>query len=219
VHDFGYYPLRPSEGFRQTGRLAHSRSFPSPGVSAANPAAGAVQLADPQQVFQGNAPGRALVMILPPRISPGPRNQDEYDMCCGKGETHQDAPNASFTCSTWGTARQKPGRVVLRHFCDWLLCCNEGRPCPRRLSLRSALQCEAVMVRRRGRLREGLDAVELVTQSMRGGHVRGSASQLLSSIEAGGGDDRGFWLKLPRTSLARSSYLRRGRSGEPGGKG
>jgi hypothetical protein len=33
--------------------------------------------------------------------------------------------------------------------------------------------------------------------------MRGSASQLLSSIEAGGGD-RGFWLKLPRTSLARS---------------
>jgi hypothetical protein len=31
--------------------------------------------------------------------------------------------------------------------------------------------------------------------------------------------DRGFWLKLPRTSLARSSQLRRGRSGEPGGKG
>ena len=31
--------------------------------------------------------------------------------------------------------------------------------------------------------------------------------------------DRGFWLKLPRTSLARSSQLRRGRSGKPGGKG
>jgi hypothetical protein len=59
------------------------------------------------------------------------------------------------------------------------------------------------MVRRRGRLREGLEAVELVTRPMRGAHVRGSASQLLSSIEAGGGD-RGFWLKLPRTSLARS---------------
>jgi hypothetical protein len=74
------------------------------------------------------------------------------------------------------------------------------------------------MVRRRGRLREGLDAVELVTQSMRGGHVRGSTLQLLSSIGARGGD-RGFWLKLPRISLARSSQLRRGRSGEPGGKG
>jgi hypothetical protein len=32
-------------------------------------------------------------------------------------------------------------------------------------------------------------------------------------------NDRGFWLKLPRTSLARSSQLRRGRPGEPGGKG
>jgi hypothetical protein len=28
VHDFGYLPLRPSEGCRQTGRLAHS-----PGLS------------------------------------------------------------------------------------------------------------------------------------------------------------------------------------------
>jgi hypothetical protein len=105
LHDFGYCPLRPSEGFRQTGRLAHSRSFPSSGVSAANPVAGAVQLADPQQIFQGNAPGRALVMILPPRLSLGPRNQDEYDMCCGKGETRQEAPDASSTCGTWGTAR------------------------------------------------------------------------------------------------------------------
>jgi hypothetical protein len=71
---------------------------------------------------------------------------------------------------------------------------------------------------RRGRLREGLDAIELVTQLMRGGHARGSASQLLSNIEAGGGD-RGFWLKLSRTSLARSSQLRRDRSGESSEKG
>jgi hypothetical protein len=142
-------------------------------------------------------------MILPPRISPGPRNQDEYDMCCGNGESRQEAPNASSTCGTWGTARQKPGRVVVRHFCDWPLCYNEGRYCPRRLSLRGALQWEAVMVRLGGRLREGLDAVELVTRPMRGGHARGSASRLFSSIEARGGD-RGFWLKLPGTSLARS---------------
>ena len=38
-------------------------------------------------------------------------------------------------------------------------------------------------MRRRGRLREGLDATELVTQLMRGGPARGSVSQLLSSIE------------------------------------
>jgi hypothetical protein len=42
------------------------------------------------------------------------------------------------------------------------------------------------MVRRRGRLREGLDAVELVTRPMRGGPVRGSALQLLNSIKAVG---------------------------------
>lgn len=32
---------------KASGRLIHSRSFPSSGVSAANPVAGAVQLADP----------------------------------------------------------------------------------------------------------------------------------------------------------------------------
>ena len=76
----------------------------------------------------------------------------------------------------------------------------------------------AVMVRRRGRSWEGLDAAELVNRPMRGGVRGGSVSQLFSSIEAGGGDRR-FSLKPPRTSLARSSQLRRGRSGEPGGKG
>ena len=78
--------------------------------------------------------------IILSRISPGPRNQDEYDMYCGKGETHQEAPNASSACGTWGIARQRPGRVVVRHFCDWLLCCNEGRPYLRHLYFRSALQ-------------------------------------------------------------------------------
>ena len=56
------------------------------------------------------------------------------------------------------------------------------------------------MVRRRGRLREGLDAIKLITQLMRGGYIRGSVLQLLSSIKAGRGGC-GFWLKLPCTSL------------------
>ena len=29
---------------------------------------------------------------------------------------------------------RKPGRVVVKHFCDWPSCCNEGRPCPQLLS-------------------------------------------------------------------------------------
>jgi hypothetical protein len=103
-------------------RLAHSRSFPSSGVSAANPVAGVAQLANPQQIPQVNAPGRALVMILPLRFSAGPCNQDGYDMCCGNGKTHQEAPNASSTCGTQGAVRKKPGCVVVGHFCDWLLC-------------------------------------------------------------------------------------------------
>jgi hypothetical protein len=43
-----------------------------------------------------------LRITLPPRISPGPRNQDEDEMCRGKGETHQEAADASSTCGTWG---------------------------------------------------------------------------------------------------------------------
>jgi hypothetical protein len=74
------------------------------------------------------------------------------------------------------------------------------------------------MVQQRGRLQEDLDTTKLVTQPMRGRLVRRSVSQLLSSIENVGGN-RGFWLKLPRTSLVWPSQLRRGRSGEPGRKG
>jgi hypothetical protein len=103
--------------------MAHSRFSPSSGASAANPAAGEAQLADPPRSLAKHR------MILLPRISPGPRNQEGYDMCCGKGGTHQEAPNESFTC-TWGTPRQKSDHVILRHFCDWLLC-SEGRLCPR----------------------------------------------------------------------------------------
>jgi hypothetical protein len=137
LHDLGYCPARLSEGFRQTGtfevfpvvrRLScKSCSWRGPiSRSSADPPSTAMLLAEPRT-------------IMLPRISPGPRNQDEYDMGCGKGETHQEAPNASPTCGTRGTARQKPGRVVVRHFCDWPLCCNEGRPCPRPLCLRSTL--------------------------------------------------------------------------------
>lgn len=60
-----------------------------------------LQLADPQQILQ-------VMLLAKPRM------------------IMQEAPNALSTYGTWGTARQKPGRVVLRHFCNWLLCCNEG---------------------------------------------------------------------------------------------
>jgi len=60
-------PSPPVRSFRQTGRLAHSRSFPSSGVSAANTTAGAVQLADPPRneslvwsCCLGSAQGRAI---------------------------------------------------------------------------------------------------------------------------------------------------------------
>ena len=42
-----------------------------------------------------------LRLILPSRISPGPRNQEEYEMCCGKGKSHQEAIDASSTRGTY----------------------------------------------------------------------------------------------------------------------
>ena len=168
----------PSEGFRQTGRLAHSRFSPSSvRVSC--------QSCSWRSLIGG---GKCLAkhrMILLPRNQPRATQSSRIRHVLRQGATHQEAPNESFTC-TWGTARQKSDHVILRHFCDWLLC-SEGRLCPR-----PSLLPEGAVVRggdgaTTSRLREGLDAVELVTQPMRGGHVRGSASQLLNSIEAGGG--------------------------------
>ena len=80
-----------SARLQASGRLAHPR--------ASRRLASQLQLADPQQIL----PVMLLAeprMIMLPRISPGPRNQDEYGLCCGKGETHQEAPNASSTCGT-----------------------------------------------------------------------------------------------------------------------
>ena len=86
---------------------------------------------------------RGSRIILPPRVSPGPRNQNEYEICCGRRETHQEAPDASSTSGTSCAARQKLGYVVVRHFRDWLLCCNASRheslaasPCPRDSGIR-----------------------------------------------------------------------------------
>ena len=42
VYNFGYYTLRPLEGFKQISRLAYSRFFLSSGVLATNSIAGAV---------------------------------------------------------------------------------------------------------------------------------------------------------------------------------
>jgi hypothetical protein len=133
-------------------------------------------------------------------------------MCCGNGETHQEAPDALSTRGTWGIARQKPGRVVVRHFCHWPLYCNKGRPGPRPLSHRSSGNGAITrqIARGSGRCRARNSANTRRTCE----GIRIVAAQQHRSCRG----DRGFWLELPGTSLARSSQLR-GRSGEPGGKG
>jgi hypothetical protein len=128
-----YCRICPSANFRQTCTF---QGFLSSGVSAFKRAASVAQSADAQQILQGMLLVE-LRMILPPRISPGPRNQNEYEICCGKRETDQEAPDTS---STSGAASQKPSRVVVRHFCDWLGAVTRASPkVPRHLSLRGFL--------------------------------------------------------------------------------
>lgn len=108
------------------GRLARSRFLPSSAV-----------LSCQSSIWRGIGGSSAVLLAeprtnLPPRISPGPGNQDQDKTCRGQGETHQEAADASFTCKTYGAARQEPGRVV-RHFCYWLLYCSKDRPGPRAL--------------------------------------------------------------------------------------
>ncbi len=80
-------------------------------------------------------------------------------------ETHYEAAAALSIC---GAARQKPGRVILRHFCDWLW--SPSVQCKPAASQSPEAQLRGmVMVRRRGRLREGVGAAELVLQLIRGG--------------------------------------------------
>jgi hypothetical protein len=196
-----------------SGRLAYSRSSCHPASQLSS-----VQLVRSNRQILNKSKSRlerSIVRSCCLGSAQGRAIKTNTSMCHGQRGAHQEAANASSTCGTWDIARQKPGRVVVRHFCDWLLCPNV-QTSPRHLSLQKALLWGTVMVRRRGKLQESLDAAKLVTRPMRV-NLRGSASQLLSSIEVVGGDRR-FWLKPARTLLAWSSQLLRGRSGEPGWK-
>jgi len=73
-----------------SGRLTYPRSPPSSGISAAKCAAGTIQSAVPQKIQAMLLAGARII---------------------------QEAPDAS---STYGAARQKLGRVAVRHFRDWL---------------------------------------------------------------------------------------------------
>ncbi|KAG9243305.1 hypothetical protein BJ878DRAFT_125458 [Calycina marina] len=101
--------ISPSPPVRRLQADWHIRVFSqSSGVSAANPAPapGPVPLADPP----GNAPARV-----------------SYDPAASNQPRATEAPNASCTCSTGGTTRQKPGCIIVRHFCDWLLTLQRGQ--------------------------------------------------------------------------------------------
>ena len=57
-----------------------------------------------------------LRRLLPPRIS-SRSTLAARDKCWPGGNLAENAANAS---SADGAARQKPGRITVRHFCDWL---------------------------------------------------------------------------------------------------
>ena len=77
------------------------------------------------------------------------------------------------------------------------------------------------MVRRRGRLREGLDATELVTRPMRGAPCEGIGVTAAWQYRSCRGRSRILVEAGPQLAGAVFLFpqLRRGRSGEPGGKG
>jgi hypothetical protein len=62
-----------------------------------------------------------------PAVSNQPRSRpiNAYDMRYGIRGAHQEAVDTSSAC---GAARQKPGCIIVRHFCDWIVCCNAYKP-------------------------------------------------------------------------------------------
>lgn len=104
----------PAARLQASGRLVYSKSFHGPASQLLS-----VQLSRSNRQIRFKARGEYRT-ILPPEISSYPRNQDEYEMRPGNREIHCEAAVASSNCSTWGTTRPRPGRVVVRHFCDWL---------------------------------------------------------------------------------------------------
>ncbi|KAF8847685.1 hypothetical protein BDZ45DRAFT_699003 [Acephala macrosclerotiorum] len=104
-YDLEHHRIRPSEGFRQT---CTSQSFPPSGVSAANPAAGVVRHPAASNLAQIRA-----IKTNTKRAAARKLTRKRLD-----------------ASSTSGAARQKPGRVAMRHFSDWLPYCNACRPSP-----------------------------------------------------------------------------------------
>jgi len=65
-----------------------------------------------------------LRMILLSQISPDQCPIDKYKMLTVRGELIRKLRTRH------GAARQKPDRVIERHFCDWAVCRNAYRPSP-----------------------------------------------------------------------------------------
>jgi hypothetical protein len=109
-------------GLQQFGTF---QLIPLSSVSASKRAAGAVQSAS-SSADPSNAPAPGGVSYNPAVSNlPGAAQSKRIRNRCGKGESHQEAADASLTS---GAARQKAGHVVVRHFRDWLLCYNAYKP-------------------------------------------------------------------------------------------
>jgi hypothetical protein len=130
--------IAASARLQASGRLAHPRYSRrwrlSSHVGSCRAAIGRSS-ADPPS----NAPGRAS---YDPAVSEQPRatqsRRIRHVLRQGAKRTRKLPTRPPLTAL--GAQLGRSQAASLRHFCDWLLCCNEGKPCPRPLCLRSALQ-------------------------------------------------------------------------------
>jgi hypothetical protein len=110
-------PPYPPISFRQTCTF---QVFPS-SASRLSSGPSAVQSVDHPQIQEMLREG-----LHDPAVSNQPRSRpiNVYEMCYSMRRAHQEAADTSAR----GAARQKPGCVTVRHFCDWIVCCNAYKP-------------------------------------------------------------------------------------------
>jgi hypothetical protein len=125
LHYFGYWPYPPIERLQADWHIPGLPVVqrPSRYTCRHNPISRCS--ASPSSALKGPR------MILPPRSAQIRGIKTNTKRAAASREIRQ-APDVS---STRGTARKKPGCIVMRHFRDWLLCCYARGQVPLHLNL------------------------------------------------------------------------------------
>ena len=118
MYDLESHPIRPiALGRPAHPRSSHRRRLGFQAGSWCSPISRSS--ADPRNTQGG---------LHDPSVSNQPRSRpiNVYEMCYGMRGAHQEAADTLSTCgmTRQGAARQKPDRVIGRHFCDWAVCCK-----------------------------------------------------------------------------------------------